>query len=265
MKISVLLCSRDPLALSQVKTNLVFSSSSQLEIIPVDNSQNQYGICAAYNLAAGQSTGDILVFMHEDVFMMEMGWDQVLISKFMQNSDLGVLGLAGTQILYPDPPLWTRAGMPWLAGRIVHDLASQDKYMMTFFGAPGEADRQVVTVDGLWFAVRRDIWEQCPFNADDFPAFHFYEHDFCMRARYLGQIWVSQDIMVKHLSGGNFGPAWQNASQKFREIYGHLLPLSCALDSEGKPVDPLAIPLGGDFMNVDLRGRVPRRTLGIPG
>jgi hypothetical protein len=264
MKLSVLICSRDPQALAQVQANLRFSASQELEIIPIDNRHNPYGICEAYNLAASQASGDLLIFMHEDVLMMEMAWDEVLVSKFKQNSDLGVLGLAGTQILYPDPPLWTRAGKPWLAGRIVHDLASQDKYMMTFFGEPGEADREVITVDGLWMAVRRDIWEQTRFNEDDFPAFHFYEHDFCMRARYGGQIWVSQDIMVKHLSGGNFGPAWQSAAQKFREIYGHLLPLSCALDYDGKAVDPLKIPLGGDFFNVDLRGRVPRGTLGLP-
>ena len=125
-----------------------------------------------------------MVFLHEDVFHLEHGWGQKLLHKFSHDSSIGVVGLAGTQFLNTDPPLWSWAGRPFLFGKIVHELDNGERFFMTVF-SPDSGDREVVAVDGCWFAVRKEVFKHARFDTETFRGFHFYDIDFCMQARQI--------------------------------------------------------------------------------
>ena len=252
--ISVIICSRSETDFNLVRRNILRTAgNNDLEIICIDNSAGHYGICAAYNRGIAQAKGDLFVFMHEDVFLLEFGWGATLEQKFKGNANLGIFGVAGTQVLTAHPPLWSWAGRPYLFGKVVHELDNGERYFMTVFSADS-GEREVVVVDGCWFAARREVFASCRFDEEAFPGFHFYDLDICMQARKQWKIIASTEILVKHRSAGSFDNEWQQAAQGFRSKWEQALPAFV------RGIEPPLTP-GADYFNVDLKGRVPQDTL----
>jgi len=254
--ISAIICSRDPLAFSLVERNFRFTIGNiPCEVIRIDNTQNIFGICEAYNRGVFRAKGEVLVFLHEDVFHLEMNWGPRLLHKFSSDPTLGVVGVAGSQVLFSDPPIWTQAGRPWLFGKVVHELDNGARYFMTVF-SKDSGDREVAVLDGCWMAVRRTVFDSCQFDSDTFPGFHFYDLDFCMQARKRWKIIGSTDILIKHRSAGGFGTSWKDSAQRFVQKWHQSLP-TC--------VSGTSIPTqtGEPFFNVDLKGKAPQTTLGL--
>ena len=131
--ISTIVCSRQNPSWTIHERNIARTAGISYEYLRIDNRDGRLGICAAYNLGVAKSKGDILVFVHEDVFFMECGWGKVLENKFAADPALGLLGVAGTQYLFADKMSWTAAGRPFLRGRVVHELNAGNEFFMTAF------------------------------------------------------------------------------------------------------------------------------------
>jgi len=253
MLISIILCSRDPQAASWVVSNLKRTAANpdRLEILVRDNHTYPRGICAVYNEAALDCQGEILVFMHEDAYMMETGWDDVLCQKFAADANLGVLGVAGSCFMGMNPPLWSKAGPPWTFGKVTHELDGGREFFLTVFNER-DGDQEVAVLDGVWFAARRSVVMSCPFDAVTFPGFHFYDMDFCLQAGCLCKLVATTDIRVKHLSPGNFDHSWREAAQRFSEKWKAVLPMHKG------PVASFPPPGSARFASIDLRGKAPQ-------
>lgn len=252
--ISAIICSRNPSAFEHVRRNLLRTAGDiDLEVIRIDNSANKFGICEAYNDGVARAIGSILVFLHEDVYHLEFGWGIKLLQKFQSSPDIGVIGVAGSQIILGDPPLWSWIGRPYLFGKVVHELDRGERFFMTVF-SPESGDREVAAVDGCWFSARKDVFQQVHFDAKTFPGFHFYDIDFCLQARKNWKVIATTDILVKHLSPGSFDESWQKASHAFRLKWSRDLPVA---------VKGIDVPRsrGADFFNVNLKGKLPQATL----
>lgn len=246
--ISIIVCSRlDPVVDIHMR-NVAATVALSHEYIRIDNRNNRYGICAAYNEGVSQSKGDILVFVHEDVFFMEPGWGNVLESKFNDPS-VGLIGVAGTQYLFGNPPGWVVAGRPFIRGRVVHELDNENTYNLTVFSWDKQ-DSDVVAVDGLFFAIRKSLFNRIRFDDSTFDGFHFYDLDICMQIRKTHRLVVTWDILVKHMSGGAFNEVWKQYAMRFLQKYRSEFPASCtdAVPDLSKRID---------FENFDLRGKAP--------
>jgi glycosyltransferase involved in cell wall biosynthesis len=224
--ISVIVCSKQPPSWDFHRRNVEKTIGEGYEYVSIDNSTNAYGLCAAYNKGVENAKGDILVFVHEDCFFMEPGWGKVLNAKFGADEKLGLVGVAGTQFMYNDNPLWITAGQPFLRGRVVHQDKNGPMFVLTVFSWD-KSDADVVVVDGLFFAVRRSVFDRVRFDDTTFPGFHFYDLDICMQVRRTHRLLVTWDIMVKHFSGGNANAEWKAAGARFLEKYKNELPASC--------------------------------------
>ena len=250
--ISAITCSRQPPSSNLHERNLRKTSAGPFEYLRIDNQDRRYGICAAYNLGVQRARGDILVFMHEDAFFMEGGWDAVLAKKFADPT-LGLVGIAGTQYLFPDPPGWVVAGRPFIRGKVVHETHAGDRFHLTVFSWD-EKDSEVVAVDGLFFAVRRSLFERIRFDEATFDGFHFYDLDICMQVRQTHRLIVTPDLLVKHQSGGAFDAVWNDYAKRFTAKYQKELPATCVPEV---PDLSKRIP----FENFDLKGKVPQVTI----
>ena len=50
---------------------------------------------------------------------------------------------------------------------------------------------EVAVVDGVWMAMRKDLFNQIRFDDNNFHDFHLYDSDICMQVNHLGL-----DVMV---------------------------------------------------------------------
>ena len=224
--ISVIVCSRKDPSWDMHERNVKKTVGTQFEYLRIDNSTNTYGLCAAYNEGIRHASGDILVFVHEDVFFMEGAWGALLESKFSTDQSLGLIGVAGTQYLFADVPGWVAAGRPYIKGHVVHEINQGAVYNLTVFDWQKE-DMDVVAVDGLFFAIRKSLFDSIAFDEKTFDRFHFYDLDICMQVRRTHRLVVTWDILVKHQSGGSFDELWKTYSALFLEKYSQCT--SCLL------------------------------------
>ncbi|MFI2757155.1 glycosyltransferase family 2 protein, partial [Streptococcus suis] len=77
--LSLIICTRDPTALKTVSQSAAATIGVPHEIVAVDNSEGQYGICEAYNIGAAQAQYDVLCFMHEDIRFHTSGWGRIVV------------------------------------------------------------------------------------------------------------------------------------------------------------------------------------------
>ena len=253
--ISVIVCSRHgptPAPGALHERNVKKTALGAVDYVCIDNSDGRRGICAAYNAGVEKAGGEILVFMHEDVFFMERAWDKLLEHKFTDPS-IGLIGVAGTQYLFPDPPGWVVAGRPFIKGKVIHETDNGADFHLTVFSWD-KTDSDVVAVDGLFFAVRRDLFSRIRFDETTFDGFHFYDLDLCMQVRETRRLIVTPDIILKHRSGGAFDAVWHTYARRFTEKYRERLPASC---TAGIPDLPHRVP----FESFDLRGKIQQVTI----
>lgn len=250
--ISIITCSRQDLSWDIHQRNVKKTAGASVQYIRIDNRDNQYNLCSAYNEGIKKAQGEILVFMHEDTFFVEGGWADKLEKKF-EDQSLGLIGIAGTQYLFPNNPVWFAAGRPFIKGQVIHELDRGSRYFLTVFNWE-RGDSEVVAVDGLFFAVRKSIFDKIQFDEVTFDGFHFYDLDICMQIRKAHRIIVTTDIMVKHQSGGAFDNTWKKYAVQFIEKYRTSLPAFCTnIVPDIKNIVP--------FENYDLKGKVPQLTI----
>lgn len=251
--ISVVVCSRkDPADTLHERNVRKTVGEEPIEYLRIDNRKKHYSLSGAYNEGIQRATGRFVVFVHEDVFFAEGDWGKKLVAKFSDPS-IGLVGVAGTEYLFSDNPAWVAAGRPYIHGHVIHELDGGSVYNLTVFSWDKE-DVEVVAVDGLFFAVRKELFETISFDTVTFNGFHFYDLDICMQVRKTHRCIVTWDILVKHLSGGAFNDLWKQYALRFIEKYRNELPASCA------GTIPDTTHRTG-FENFDLRGKAPQVTI----
>ncbi|MCP4215206.1 MAG: hypothetical protein GY765_11140 [bacterium] len=224
--ISVIVCSRQVPSWQGHGHHITVGAGCECQYLRLDNREKPAGICSVYNRGAAAASGDILVFIHEDAFFLTPSWGAVVEKKFSQDASLGLLGVAGTQYLLAENPAWPAAGRPFIHGRVVHNEAPGKPPVLSLF-SKGEADTEVVAVDGFFMAVRASLFDTISFDEKTFGKFHFYDLDICMQVRRTHRVVVTTDLLMKHLSGGSFDKQWVHEAVKFIEKYRDVLPASC--------------------------------------
>jgi glycosyltransferase involved in cell wall biosynthesis len=250
--ISIIVCSRLDPSNNLHERNISKTIDAEFEYIRIDNRNNSYNLCSAYNEGVRRSTGETVVFIHEDVFFMEGGWGKKLEGKFSDQT-IGLVGVAGTQYLFSDSPGWVAAGRPFIKGQVVHETNDGNTYNLTVFSWENE-DTEVVAVDGLFFAIRRSLFGTIKFDEQTFDGFHLYDLDICMQIRRTHRLIVTKEILLKHQSGGNFNNIWQTYALRFLNKYKNELPASCTTITPDKTN---RVP----FENFDLKGKVAQITI----
>jgi len=224
--ISVIVCSAHPPEWSVHEHHVAETIGTSFEYIRILNPGKKKGLCAAYNTGVKKAQGDLCVFLHEDVFVVTPHWGKILEEKFQRQKKLGLLGVAGSSYLFESNPLWVAPGRPFIHGKVIHDIAVQNSFILTVFSKT-EHDMPVVAVDGLFMAIRGDLFSSISFDEVVFDDFHFYDIDICMQVGNTHNLLVTHDLLVKHMSGGGFDDCWVQYAGKFIEKYRKILPRSC--------------------------------------
>lgn len=207
--------------------------------------QNARGLPEIFNAAIERAhSEDILVFMHDDVWIDEYNFSQTVAAGLKK---FDVIGVAGNKRRLPNQPAWcfVDQNFTWddknnLSGRVSHGTHAFGQ--ISDFG---EVPAACELLDGVFLAARKSTLTGRKLQFDPLFDFHFYDLDFCRTARESGLTLGTWAIHLTHQSGGGFGsPDWQSNFLRYQK------------KSDGTPLPMKQTPLH-DRYNLDLFKIIP--------
>ena len=211
-RISVVICSIDPKKFAAVTASYRHRFAGHaLEIVGVHDAKS---LAEGYNRAAARATGDVLVFSHDDIELVTTDFAARLVAHLERHDGVGVAG--ASCITGPD---WGHAGQRCIHGHILH-LPPQNRpgALLMASGFQHPVCERIRGLDGVFIAVRRDIWATHRFDADRYDGFHLYDLDFTWRASGAGaRLAVPLDLTLLHRSTGRYDAAWRRYAARFVE------------------------------------------------
>ena len=236
-RVSVLVCSIDPARFSNVTANYrACFDGYELDIVGVHDARS---LAEGYNRAAAQAAGDLLIFSHDDIELVNADFAPRLIAHLESCDGVGVAGASRVT-----GPKWGHAGAGAIHGHVLHRVPpGKSGVLLMASGFRHRVAHGVRVLDGVFIAVRRHVWEATRFDADRYDGFHLYDLDFTWRASGAGaRLAVPSDLLLFHASQGRYDPAWRRYAHRFTEDAG---------------LDPLAPPRpGGLHFRLETREQV---------
>jgi GT2 family glycosyltransferase len=179
---------------------------------------NREGLATVYNAAIEAAKADpaILVFLHDDVHLLDFHWAQ----RIREALDVfQIIGLAGNTNRSPRQASWVHLNdsFAWdkrehLSGIVGLGTAFPPRNVSNF----GPTGRRVRLLDGLLLAAHSKTLNDHQLRFDEQFSFHFYDMDFCRQAEVLGLTMGTFAMSVVHESGGNFkSDAWSDAYRRY--------------------------------------------------
>lgn len=204
-------------AIQWLETQSVWPS---IELIALDNREQRFSSCAqALNYGAMQSSGKILVFMHQDVYL----WDSDAIKKLydyaIDHTD-EIIGVAGK----------------CHSGEIITDIFETKSREYRGIRANGKI-LEVASVDECLFAMPTERWELLRFDEKCCDNWHGYAVDICHSNTLNNGKNILLPLEICHESRGNsqttsFRRTVRNLVKKYRKteikrIQGTCVDISC--------------------------------------
>ena len=215
--ISIIICSINESLLKECKASIDKYINTHYELIVIDNLRFNLSITQAYNKGASEAKFDLFLFLHEDIEFYTNDWGNILISIFKQNK-IGVLGIAGSTYLPSVPSGW-----------YLHDEKYNNVYIHQGFKykeAPVRIDNQgedlspVYLLDGVFLAMRKEVWVEFPFN-EKLGGFHAYDVDICQRVCSKYQNIFTKQIEILHKSEGKVDKTYFDTILKYKNAYSN--------------------------------------------
>ncbi|MES2417825.1 MAG: glycosyltransferase [Bacteroidota bacterium] len=224
--ISVIIASVHRDLLDNVYANIDDTIGLPYEIISIENSDGQKGLCEIYNIGARRAKYNILCFMHEDIAIKTADWGLTVVEAFDKNKELGVLGVAGSSYKAFAPSGWGIGGErnteAYNYFQRFKDLSKP--VIHAYLNAKDLKSQEVVTVDGMWFCTTKEIALEFGFDEVLFTGFHCYDLDYCLNVGTSYQIRVTFEILMEHFSEGGYNKDWFFDTLKLHNKWSDQLP-----------------------------------------
>jgi GT2 family glycosyltransferase len=178
------------------KTRQVFAKYP-VRVLPFPG---EFNWSAMNNAGAQAATGDILLFLNNDIDVIEKGWLQELVKQAWREDT----GAVGAKLLFADGTV-QHAGI-WLGpeGRVIHLLRlskkDDDGYLSQL-----STTRNLSAVTGACMATRRKVFVELQGFDESFPV-SYNDLDFCLRLRGKGYqvVWTPYAELL-HLESASRG------------------------------------------------------------
>ena len=172
---------------------------------------NKDSLQSVYNKAIDFSIKEniqYIVLIHDDVILENFSHNKILES-FEKYDVIGVAG--STEVKLAEPALWHLMGggigSDKLHGAVAH-LHGNEKFMTSF----GPYPHRAVLLDGVFLAIKREVFKKVKFDEECPSKFHFYDLDYTISTHKAGFRNGVSDIYITHAS-----PGLTNFSDEFNE------------------------------------------------
>ncbi len=164
------------------------TAKDYLKQLPIQNpfvsvlqAAGPFNWAAMSNLGGQYAQGEVLLFLNNDMEIVESGWLRELVSQASRPE----VGAVGAALMYPNGRIQHAGvvlGLRGLAGHIYRNSLIE---VPTIGGAPHHM-REVTAVTGACLAVRKELFQRIEgFDSEHFPV-NYGDVDFCLRLRALG-------------------------------------------------------------------------------
>jgi glycosyltransferase involved in cell wall biosynthesis len=238
LRISIITCSIDVARYERMRQSLsrqFLNMQDSCEWIRIDDARS---MCEGYNRGVVQSSGDVLIFCHDDIEYLS---PQLVPSLEAHLIHLDVVGVAGATRLVNGA--WYDAGGTDTFGQIVGPNF-RDEMMLMEFGHVTAQSRvaRLAAIDGVFMAMHRRVAEHVGFDAHTFAHFHGYDVDFSFRASQLGyNVGVAFDILLHHYSKGDWSEPFKQTLAAFASKHAGRLSQEPAQASRAR-YTPISTP-----------------------
>ena len=202
------------------------SGFKKIEVIEKINN-GEKSLSQVYNEILEESTTDIVVLCHDDLYFDTSSWFHKIKTHF-EKSDFGILGVAGTTNMSDTGRWWETNRRKDMIGIVNHESEGK-KWTSKYSDDLGKSIRQTVIVDGLFIALSKSRIKHT-FD-EEFEGFHFYDIAFCFRNHLEGvKVGVITNIRITHKSIGQTNRQWEENRAFFVRKYGDNLPKKIPFD-----------------------------------
>lgn len=232
-KISVIICSRREELDDSFRKNIVETIGWPHEIITINNSENKFSIFEAYNIGIKESKGDCLVFLHEDIFIHTDGWGRILYEIFHEDTQVGLIGIAGSKMKSKMPSAWWDCPADLRVINIIQHIGESNIQIKRWHsGFNNKLEEEVAVIDGVFMALRKD--RSINFRTD-IEGYHNYDLNISLEyvlKKY--RTLVTSRILIEHFSIGTLNKSWYISAIQFHKKYHNYLPIVIGTDTIGK-------------------------------
>lgn len=165
-----------------------------------------YGYCGGNNRGADVATGEILIFLNNDV-RVSPDWIAPIVKRFRADTSIAVVQ---PKLRSHERPLefdyagaaggfLDAHGFPFCRGRLFETVETDH----------GQYDQAgpIFWASGAALCIRADVFREAGGFDEDF-VFHMEEIDLCWRVKQLGYaVWFEPASVVYHLGGGSLPPS----------------------------------------------------------
>ncbi len=181
---------------ANIQDSLTVSSlrrqSKEYELILVENIDNQNfkSAAAALNAGARRSTGDYLMFVHQDVDLLDENFLERVADFLKQLDSLGVAGVAGM----------SESGTNYCDRQrnlIYHGVPKR------IWGKELQSCERVQTLDECLLIIPSNVFEQLKFDDKSCDNWHLYGVDYCLTVAEQGLSAYVLPLPIYHQSAGD--------------------------------------------------------------
>lgn len=231
--ISVITCYATPTLVENLSASIRDTIGLPFELIAIDNTRSEYGICRAYNEGIAKARYPFVCMVHEDVTFQSHNWG-ILLCRHLSNPQVGLIGVAGGDTRSLIPSSWS---IPVFSNEIslIQHYKYQKKSSERIYQTRSKnaiEENEVVVLDGVFLATRKSILANYQFDEKNFPGFHGYDIDFSLQIGQSYQLKVVFDIIIHHFSDGNPGKSWLLSAITISEKWKRHLPVSLYKDNK---------------------------------
>jgi glycosyltransferase involved in cell wall biosynthesis len=232
--VSIIICSRSQTINDVLSENIENTVGCAYELVVIDNSDNKYSIFEAYNRGIEKSKGMFFCFIHDDILFHTQNWGLKIKEIFQSDSKIGLIGVAGTKTKTKMPSAWWDCPEEEKVMNIMQHFPKKGKENWQF-GFENESIKEVVVIDGVFMAMRKD--KNIRFS-NEVGGFHNYDLNLSLEYIKNGyKIIVTNDILIEHFSLGTIDQVWLDSTYKIHNLFKDVLPLSTQKNKSNKKME----------------------------
>lgn len=202
----------------------------------INNSDELNSMTKKYNYAVNNikdlSDDDIIVFIHDDVYIVDESFEGKLRLGFT-NPDVGIIGVYGTKAWNGGG--WWNYERPTYAvgkilqgynpekitaqGHIINDICDDRLFALMQDNMHQSIDSDMLLVDGCMIAVKGKLAKQLKWD-ETIYGYHHYDNKYCFDTLMETDFKIAViDTLIAHVSEGDLTEGWREQAISLHQIY----------------------------------------------
>lgn len=203
-RVSLISVYNKPQLLNEMIESAKKQKNIEVEFISIDNTSHQFSSASkALNYGTDQATGDVIVYLHQDIEFMSDDVLEYIYDYATENKKI-IFGSAGVNDKGTDKDVVILTAM--------HGYEGENRTI--------DKPTKALTLDECLIACHKSCMEKLRFDEDVCDGWHLYGADLCLQAiNFAGMSVYAVPLNVWHKSGGCADTSYFDTQDRLAEKY----------------------------------------------